>query len=154
MNIFVTVGTTPFDTLIEAIDTFNFKERLNITMQISTGKYVPKNYKFFDFTERINEYYEQANIVVTHAGAGSIYNLLEKGKKIIIVPNLDRIDKHQDEISNYVYKNNYGKVCYSIKEIGENIEKLIECNIDLEKYTKVDFFCTKMIEEIIDIEYN
>ncbi|EHN71539.1 PssE/Cps14G family polysaccharide biosynthesis glycosyltransferase [Aliivibrio fischeri] len=108
MKIFITVGTTLFDELIRNVDSVAEElEGFNFTFQISKGKYKPKNGTYFDFVQNIDEYYNDADLVITHSGAGSIYRLLELNKKIIVVPNIDRVDKHQTDISTYMSENNH-----------------------------------------------
>ena len=119
MKIFVTVGTTKFDSLIKAVDENLFDLDYEVTMQISDGNYKPKHFEYFEFTSEIQKYFREADIVITHAGAGSIYELLELGKKIIIVPNFDRIDKHQSDIADFMDKNDY-----AIKLV--NSDKLVD----------------------------
>ncbi|MAQ64541.1 glycosyltransferase [bacterium] len=145
MKIFVTVGTTKFDSLIKIVDEKLFYLDYEVIMQISDGDYKPKNFEYFDFTNDIQSYFLQSDIIITHAGAGSIYELLELGKKIIIVPNLDRIDKHQSDIANFMDSNNYAKSIYNLDNIVE-IVKSIE-NHNFKKFKKKKFF---KAQEIID----
>ncbi|MDD2698434.1 MAG: glycosyltransferase [Arcobacteraceae bacterium] len=139
MKIFVTVGTTKFDSLIKSVDENLLDLDYEVTMQISDGNYKPKH---FEFTNEIQKYFREADVVITHAGAGSIYELLELGKKIIIVPNFDRIDKHQSDIADYMDKNNYAKSIYNIVNV---IEALKSHNFD--EFKKENFF---KAQEIID----
>ena len=83
MKIFVTVGTTKFDSLIKYIDKNIKNENFQIEMQIADGYYKPINYKYFSFTSDIENLYLDSDVVITHAGAGSIYHLLELRKRII-----------------------------------------------------------------------
>ena len=144
--IFVTVGTTPFDSLIEYLDKLEIEEE--IILQISKdAKYIPKNKKYFEFIPNINEYYEKASLIITHAGAGSIYNLLEKNKKIIIVPNIERVDNHQLDITEYMKKENYALTCLEIDSLYAMI-KDISGNV-LKPYKKEAFFRGKDISSFI-----
>jgi beta-1,4-N-acetylglucosaminyltransferase len=119
MKILVTVGTTKFDSLIEYIDTKLDPCSWDIEFQIANGKYLPRNYSFFDFAlpQIINDIYNKSDIIITHAGCGSIYRLLELEKRIIIVPNLKRIDKHQIDIANYMSMHRYALVAYKYEQI-------------------------------------
>lgn len=148
MKIFVTVGTTKFDSLVAAIDEKLKNSNYDIVLQISDGKYLPKNFEYFDYTNSIQKYFEESDIVITHAGAGSIYELLELGKKIIIVPNLDRIDKHQTDIANYMDSNLYAKTLSSFDELLETIEYVR--TQDFKKFKKESFFMTKEILDFIE----
>lgn len=149
MKIFVTVGTTAFDELIETIDTSKMKH--DFILQISKkSKYKPKNYPYFDFTDDIEMYYSQADAIVTHSGAGSVYRLLELKKKIIIVPNLLRVDKHQSDLSNFMKKNHYAIVCDDIKYINKSIEDIEK--YEFREYRFDPFFKASEILEFMEVE--
>lgn len=126
MNVFVTVGTTKFDELIRHIDeTFKGESPFSFTYQISDGDYKPKNGQFFSFKNNIEDFYNESDIIITHAGAGSIYRLLELGKKIIVVPNFSRIDKHQSDISSYMENNNHCLVAWEFIELEQKLKQIV-----------------------------
>lgn len=135
MKIFVTVGTTTFDEMIEAVDKLGLN---GITFQIAKGIYIPKSGEYFTFTDEIEQYYEQSDLIITHAGAGSIYKLLEKRKKILVVPNVSRTDSHQLQIAKYLDVNNYAFVSYHVNDIEKTFFSLD--NKILTKYNKTPFF--------------
>jgi beta-1,4-N-acetylglucosaminyltransferase len=148
--IFVTVGTTPFDSLIEYLD--NIESQKEIILQISKdAKYKPKNKKYFEFIGNINDYYERASLIITHAGAGSIYNLLEKDKKIIIVPNTERIDNHQLDITEYMKNENYALTCLDLNSLEKMIKNIDSYNLKI--YEKEKFFKEKEITQLIKSLY-
>ncbi|CAA0124440.1 UDP-N-acetylglucosamine--N-acetylmuramyl-(pentapeptide) pyrophosphoryl-undecaprenol N-acetylglucosamine transferase [BD1-7 clade bacterium] len=123
MKVFLTVGTTRFDSLVRSVDAeLNRASGINMIFQTADTKYVPLNGESFDFAVDIEQYYHNADLVVTHAGAGSIYKLLEMNKKIIVVPNLERIDSHQKDIAEFLEENNYAMVAWDVKVVVEKIE--------------------------------
>ena len=124
MNILVTVGTTPFDSLIKATDEQISNQKHAVICQIASGRYSPKNHSYFTHSETFQEFVAQADLVITHGGAATIFELLEQSKKIVVVPNLVRIDKHQLELAKYIEANNYGVVCENLNKLSE---KVVEC---------------------------
>jgi beta-1,4-N-acetylglucosaminyltransferase len=149
--ILVTVGTTPFDSLIQFIDELEDIDE-EIILQISKdAKYIPVNKKYFEFISNINEYYENASLIITHAGAGSIYNLLELNKRIIIVPNTERVDNHQLDITEYMKNEKYALTCTEINSLSEILKNLN--SYEIKKYTKRDFFKTDEITNTINSLY-
>lgn len=53
----------------------------------------------FPFSPSINDYIAQADIVVSHAGTGSILDVLRLGKPLIVVTNQDLMNDHQEEVA-------------------------------------------------------
>lgn len=109
--ILVTIGTGKFEKLVKVADKLAGKLKEKIIIQKGNSVYEIKNAEYFEFTDKFEEYVEEARIIISHGGAGTIYGLLEKGKKIIAVTNLDRIDKHQKEILEKLSKENYLIYC-------------------------------------------
>lgn len=105
--IFVTVGLSNFgfERLIKKMDSISEQISEEVIMQIGASEYEPKNTKFFRFASReeIDKNYEDARIIVSHAGIGSLINCVKRGYKPIIVPRSsdynEAFDNHQLEIS-------------------------------------------------------
>jgi UDP-N-acetyl-D-mannosaminouronate:lipid I N-acetyl-D-mannosaminouronosyltransferase len=118
MNIFVTVGHTHYNSLFKAVNDQLPSETYDVVNQISDGDYLPDKHKHFKFTQNIASYIEQADLVITHAGAGSVFHLLEVGKPIVVVPNFERVDEHQKDLANFVEMNNYATVCNDLTQLA------------------------------------
>jgi UDP-N-acetylglucosamine transferase subunit ALG13 len=101
IRVFATVGTTRFDSLIRAVDSLDATE-YELSAQIADGLYEPSTVQFFRFSSHIVDEYTNADIVITHAGAGTVYELLELSKPLLIVPNLERRDHHQLDLYHYM----------------------------------------------------
>ncbi len=149
MNILVTVGTTAFDELIKTMDNlFEGDKTVSIIAQISSSSnYTPQNFKSFQFSQDFQSYVEAADLIVTHAGAGSVYSMLEKNKKLIVVPNLTRADNHQLELAKYVQDNNFAMSCFDLNEIRDCINKAKD--IGFEPYRCEKFFGHSIIRELL-----
>lgn len=149
MNILITVGTTSFDELIKFCDLeFSKYTHFNITMQIAQGRYIPQNFEYFKFSNSIDNYYENADVIICHAGAGTIYKLLELQKLLIVVPNLNRVDNHQLEITRFLAENNFAYCCHKMTDLGRIIEKDIQ-EKQLSQYLKKSNTISNDIEEYI-----
>ena len=136
MKIFVTVGTTPFDSLIGAVDA-QLCVNHEVTSQISQGEYKPVNHEFFEFSDHVETYFEDADLIISHGGAGSIYRLLEMGKKLVIVPNLERLDAHQQDICNYMEKNGHALACEDLNELSQVVERALA--FEFKQFSPVPF---------------
>ena len=147
MRIFVTVGTTPFDRLICTIDQINESQH-EIIIQTANPKIKITNHKHFQWVDHINNYFNWADLIICHAGAGTIYNLLEMKKLIIVVPNFDRIDQHQKEIASYIEDKNYGLVCYDTNNLYNLIDSIK--GKKFAPYNKESFFVRQNIIDFIN----
>ena len=116
--IFVTVGNTAFDSMIEAVDGLEGE----IIIQKADGKYIPKNHEYFEYGD-LEPYFKRSAVVVTHGGAGNIFRLLSKGKKVVAVANMDRTDKHQPDLLSKLESEKYLVWCKDLKKIREDITK-------------------------------
>jgi len=138
MKIFVTTGTTKFNSLVKEVISLSENTLMKIILQCPSKTINHPRITHFQFTENIDKYYKSADIVITHAGAGTCYRLLESGIKPIVVPNLERSDSHQREIALYIENNKYSSVCWEIEKIEEHINKHADSNFI--EYQKDDFF--------------
>ncbi|XP_029411885.1 putative bifunctional UDP-N-acetylglucosamine transferase and deubiquitinase ALG13 isoform X4 [Nannospalax galili] len=121
---FVTVGTTSFDDLIlcvsarENLQIFRSLGYNRLVLQIGRGKVVPEPFSTESFTldvyrykESLKEDLQQADLVISHAGAGSCLETLEKGKPLVVVVNEKLMNNHQLELAKQLYKEGYLFYC-------------------------------------------
>ena len=106
--ILVMLGTqnNSFHRLLEKIDKLIEEKKIQDKVIVQAGytKYESKNMKIFGLIpeEELERYQEQADLIITHGGVGSIISSLKKGKKVIAVPRLhkygEHVNDHQKEI--------------------------------------------------------
>ena len=98
--IFVTVGTheQQFDRLIKEIDRLKEENLIQDEVFIQTGysNYVPKYCKWEKIIsyEKMNQFIEEADIVITHGGPATFMAAIAKGKNPIVVPRLKKFGEH------------------------------------------------------------
>ncbi|WP_281544098.1 PssE/Cps14G family polysaccharide biosynthesis glycosyltransferase [Grimontia sp. SpTr1] len=136
-NILVTVGTYSFDSLIRKVDHIRDAD-YNFSIQYGSGEYVPRNHDSFSYSSDFDSQIECSDLVITHAGAGNVYSLLERNKKIVVVPNLQRVDDHQKELALFIESEFLGEVCYDVNEIEVHLKRALYTSYN--HYAKVDFF--------------
>lgn len=98
--IFVTIGTqAPFDRLICAVDEIAASLDEPVIAQVYKSSYQPKYIKTVDFLApgEFNKLFEEARIIVAHAGMGTIISALIKKKPIIVFPRLASWGEHRNE---------------------------------------------------------
>ena len=99
--IFVTVGNDfrGFDRLLKKMDEIAPLIPNKIVMQRGYSRYLPKNTKYFDFVSMdiAIEYIQKSELVVSHAGIGTIILCKEYGIPIIIFPRRKRHGEHMND---------------------------------------------------------
>ncbi|KAJ1728000.1 N-acetylglucosaminyldiphosphodolichol N-acetylglucosaminyltransferase catalytic subunit alg13 [Coemansia biformis] len=116
MSVYVTVGSTGFDGLVRAACAQDFLQaladrgfcRLVVQCGASAGQFAPPaaalktlgiTVESFDYTDQPLRPVEQADLVICHAGTGSILDALRSGRATIAVVNPGLMDNHQREIA-------------------------------------------------------
>ena len=131
--ILVTVGTQKFqmDRLIKAVDQMAGMGVLGKDFFVQTGHstYTPEHCEYAAFLkkEEMEEKMDQCSILLSHAGVGSILMGLKKGKKVIVVPRLQKfgehVDDHQIEIAESFAKAGYIKYIEDISLLATVVEE-------------------------------
>ena len=148
--IFVCTGSVAsFDKLIYNVDKLikNKKIKEKIIMQIGYGKYIPKNCKWFRFDDNLDKYYKKSKLIISHAGAGIIYECLEKNKKLIVIENPSIKNKHQNQIAYKFSKEKYIIWCKKLEDLENCIKESKKFNY--KKYDKPICNIHKKIEEVL-----
>lgn len=100
MNIFVTVGTQlPFDRLISAVDEWAATHDCEVFAQTGTSPLRPRNIAWKDFigTSEAGERIKTADLVVAHAGMGTILTRLETGRPMLVMPRRASLGEHRND---------------------------------------------------------
>jgi UDP-N-acetylglucosamine transferase subunit ALG13 len=129
--IYVVVGTQePFDRLIRSVDEWSrLSGHKDIIAQISNASYKPANFKYFDFipADKFNELFMEADLIVGHAGMGTIISAMQYQKPIIVMPRLAKYKEHRND-HQVATANSFGQLGYvkSVFSHKELIEALNE----------------------------
>lgn len=98
--IFVTVGMQlPFDRLIKAMDKLAPKLGCEIFAQIGRTDYVPSNMHWVDVLDasEFEAKVSRADVVVSHAGIGSILAAQRNSKPLVILPRRASLLEHRND---------------------------------------------------------
>ena len=131
--IFVTVGNDfhDFSRLIRQVDEIGPHMPSEIVIQRGHSQYLPRHAKHFDFVpiETATEYIKQSELVISHAGIGTIILCKQYGIPLIIVPRrkkyCEHINDHQIEIAQMLEQRREGDI-HAIYEEGQLKEKINE----------------------------
>lgn len=137
MKILVTMGTAKeynFRRLLAIIDSLcdkNVIDSKNLIVQSNDKGYVSKNYKILQTmpNDEFKEMMSAADIVISHAGTGTVMAALKLNKKLILFPRLKQygeiIDDHQLQICQLVAKKNYAMVAKNEEELEKALRDII-----------------------------
>lgn len=122
-RVFVTVGTTEFNELVDALDNETFIQFLAtkgcrcLTLQLGRGKIPARmeslcdkyhiSYEWYRFKDNLNEDMNHATLIISHAGAGTIMECLEMKKILVVCVNTTLMDNHQTELADEMARQNY-----------------------------------------------
>ena len=135
MSIFVTVGNSKkiFPRLLNELE--KLKLYLNVPVVIQHG-HTMCNFAEFTCYPFLDErcylkFIERSDLIISHAGAGSIISALKFKKNLILVPRQlkfdEHINDHQLELAKFVEENGLGDVVYEIEHLKDvitiNLEK-------------------------------
>lgn len=99
--IFVTVGVQlPFDRLIRAVDDWaGLHGRNDIVAQAGASAFRPRHLDIRKtlVPEEFKRFVERAELIVAHAGMGSIITALEMGKRIVVMPRRAALGEHRND---------------------------------------------------------
>lgn len=159
--ILVLLGTqnNSFHRLLEKIDELIEKGVIDEKVLVQSGytNYESKNMRIFDLIpqEELERYQEQADLIITHGGVGSIISSLKKGKKVIAVPRLhefqEHVNNHQKQIVESFSRKGYIIGTNGVEKLEEAILKMQDFKpIKYEQKNKEDLKIVKIIEEFIE----
>ncbi len=138
MKVLVTIGSMvekKFTRLFQMVDTLCEEGVLNganVTAQVGFDAYQSKYYKCFDMIadEQFKQMIDGSDLIITHAGTGTVTSCLKKGKKVIIVPRITKYDEHYDdhqlELTDLFTKQGYTLLASNLDELRDAILKIDE----------------------------
>ena len=130
LKLFVTVGTTSFDELIMMICSERIRAILKekgfteVKIQRGRGDFLPSSNGIdsYRFKPDISEDMKTADLVISHAGAGSIIECLRLRKELVVVVNDKLMDNHQLELAEALEQEGFLKKCL----VG-GLEEVLAC---------------------------
>ena len=156
--ILVLLGTqnNSFNRLLEEIEK-NIKDgtiKEKVIVQAGYTKFESNKMKIIDLMskEQLEKFQDEADLIITHGGVGSIISSIEKGKKVIAVPRMheygEHVNNHQKEIVKDFNDKGYIIGIEKVEELKQAIEKIKD--FEPKKYQPNNEKMLKIIEEFID----
>ncbi len=152
--ILVTLGTQKqqFNRLLSKIEESKIKDK--IIVQSGFTKFKSKKMEIFDFIsyEEMNKLIDEADLIITHGGTGSILMPLSKSKKVIACARLSKygehIDNHQTEIVDLFSSKGYIIKMDETDDIDDLIKKTKKFTIKKYKTNRDNFI--KKLKQLIE----
>ena len=132
-QVLVTVGSTKFDALMQAVDTTEFfalmkergiqeiivqKGRSSYDFQIREGAFGVK-LTIFDYKPFLKVLIREVALVISHAGAGTILEAMASRTPMVVVPNMLLMSNHQLQLAQALSEHKSLAFC--------TVDKLTEC---------------------------
>ena len=111
MQCFVTVGTTTFSELVHSATSADLQKSLllagftRLVVQHGTAPYpdgIPKtNLQIVHYSIKpsIAQDMQDSDLIVSHCGAGTVMEALDRSKRVVVVVNPKLMDNHQQELA-------------------------------------------------------
>lgn len=130
MNIFVTIGTQePFDRLLQMAESIAEDKSLRITAQnCVSSKFKSETIQLVDFLNP-SEYerlFNESDLIIGHAGMGTIITSLVFQKPLIVVPREYKFGEHRNDHQNSTAKFLSKEGLIQIARSKENLIELIQ----------------------------
>jgi UDP-N-acetylglucosamine transferase subunit ALG13 len=128
--IFVTVGTQlPFDRLVQAVDGWAaMRPAVPVLAQVNGGVYVPRHLQAVPglTPAQFALHFAAAQVVVAHAGMGTIISSLEVGKPLVLLPRLAARGEHRNDHQVGTARRFAGFSCIRVAAFEEDLGPLID----------------------------
>lgn len=156
--ILVTLGTQDkyFTRLLDAVNDLCKKGIIKdkVIVQAGQTKYESKYMKIFEFIPK-DEFYElldKCDLVITHGGVGSIFDGLNRNKKVIAAPRLAKYQEHVNDHQLQVVGELEKIGCILAYYDGGNLEEIYKKSINFHpnKYESNNKNMVELISNYID----
>lgn len=144
MKVLITIGSMvgcKFTRLFKIMDEFceeGILDGSQVIAQTGCDDYQSYYYKTFDMIsdEKFKQLIQDSDLIISHAGTGTVTSCLKKGKKVILFPRLAEFGEH--------YDNHQLDLCEIFQKAGyvmcaKNKEELRKCIRNIDSFTPNEF---------------
>lgn len=128
--IFVTVGAQmPFDRLVRTVDVWACaRDRSDVFAQIGPSDYRPRSLKWIRFLDpwSFRLRVQSADLLIAHAGTGSIITAMEMGKPILIMPRRGDLRETRNDHQIATAQRLRGRAGIEVAMDEQELESLLE----------------------------
>lgn len=158
--IFVTIGTQPnsFVRFLSAVENLIIECNIDEEVIAQTGNtpFITDKFKTIPFVSEndFKAYVNEASVILTHAGSGSLFNAMKQGKKIIAVARLHKFNEmgndHQLEIVKKLTEEGYIlDGTYSLIDAWKKLDGFVPRKYDFESTAvqELDNYINEVLKE-------
>ena len=156
--ILVLLGTqnNSFHRLLQEVENNIKNGTINEEVIVQAGytKYQSHKMRVIDLIskEQLEKFQDEANLIITHGGVGSIITSIKKGKKVIAVPRMheygEHVNNHQIDIVKNFNEQGYIIGIEKVEDLGQAIMKSKE--FEPKEYKLNNQKMLEIIENFID----
>lgn len=156
--ILVLLGTqnNSFHRLLQEVENNIKNGTINEEVIVQAGytKYQSHKMRVIDLIskEQLEQFQDEANLIITHGGVGSIITSIKKGKKVIAVPRMheygEHVNDHQIDIVKNFNEQGYIIGIEKVEDLGQAIMKSKE--FEPKEYKLNNQKMLEIIENFID----
>ncbi|TPX38313.1 undecaprenyldiphospho-muramoylpentapeptide beta-N-acetylglucosaminyltransferase [Synchytrium microbalum] len=152
LSVLFTVGSTRFDALVSAALSQNVLDALYISgfrhIYLQHGHSPTPNNDInktqfnittFPFQPSMSEFINRADLVISHAGSGTILEVLYSHRKLIVIANDALMDNHQVELGKVLDREQY-LVLGSVDTLPGCIDRVMKAKLNVLKPPNPDSF--------------
>uniref|UniRef100_A0A2S2P0Q2 UDP-N-acetylglucosamine transferase subunit ALG13 n=1 Tax=Schizaphis graminum TaxID=13262 RepID=A0A2S2P0Q2_SCHGA len=149
-TVFVTVGTTKFNELIDTVTDRRTLEALkrngytSMILQIGNGTFVLEpsdviEISSYTFKPDIGPDMINSDLIISHGGAGSIMQALDYGKPLLVVINEKLMDNHQYELAEKLCEEKYlyYTTCENLRNCIDNLDFKLLNSVKIDNSKKI-----------------
>ena len=141
------------DAVQKQIDIGNISKKEKIIVQSGSTQYNSKDMKILDYIdiEEFDKLIEEADLIISHAGVGTIITALNKGKKVIAAARLQKYGEHVNDHQKQILENFKNEGYILALEEFDKLNDLIEQSkefIPKKLKSNKEYFLSRLENEI------
>ena len=146
-----------FNRLLRSLDRHIESGAINrpVEAQIGYTEYLPRHYshrQFFPPAE-FRRLFQNAEVVVTHAGGGIISSCLQEGKRLVVVPRLKKFgehtNNHQMELAREIEGQGLARVVYDMIKLPAAIREALRKDAPLKRKRR-EYQMRRLVKQYLD----
>jgi UDP-N-acetylglucosamine transferase subunit ALG13 len=147
--ILVTVGAQmPFDRLIRAMDTWaSWRGRRDVYAQIGPDAWKPTHFRWIEFLapSEFRQHVQHAELVVAHAGMGSIISALELRRPILVMPRQSSLGETRNDHQVGTAKRFLEMGCVNVAFDEKELIRKLELSHNLEPGAQIEPYASETL---------